>query len=319
MKLVAVVVTHNRLDQLQKTISRLLDEPIDRIVVIDSLSSDGTRRWLTLQTDPRLDVHLLDINGGGALGFETGMRRAMSHGPDWLMLMDDDARPEPGAVDTFRMMDKTGAEAVAAAARLPTGEICDMNRPWINPFWNIPTFFRTLFGGGRDAFHVGEKEYAAATSIPVHGASFVGLFLTRSAVTKGGFPDGRLFIYGDDVMYTLGLTQAGVKMVFAPAVRFEHDCSTVTREAIFRPLWKTYYHHRNLWFVYRRAAGPLLFWPLIALMIPKWLIKGRGLEAGARRTYRRLIRMAIRDAVMHNLTRSHSEITLSAKVEGRTI
>lgn len=311
-RIAAVVVTFNRHAHLERTLERLLAEPLDHILIVDSGSTDGSREYLAGIADPRVEAVFLARNGGGALGFETGMREAMSrHAPDWLLLMDDDARPEPGAVAKFRAMPRP-FDVAAAAAYFPSGGICDMNRPWVNPFWQAGTFLRTLTAG-RDGFHVGAKEYGMTGTVPIHGASFVGLFLSRKAVQQGGYPDGRMFIYGDDVHYTLGLTQKGLKTVFAPEIRFEHDCTTVSRGALFRPVWKTYYHHRNLWKVYRRAAGPVLFWPLIALMVPKWLLKGGELPEDERRTYRKLTRIAVRDAITGNMSREHSEILALAK------
>lgn len=312
MQIAAVVVTFNRLTHLQTTVARLLDEPLDHILIVDSGSTDGSRDWLAGQTDPRLQIVEMAHNGGGALGFETGMREAVARlDPDWLVLMDDDARPEQGAIAAFRAMAPT-VDVVAAAVRYPDGTICDMNRPWINPFSGPSIFMRTLLGGGREAFHVGPADYAGTRTKTIHGASFVGLFLSRHAVQAGGYPDGRMFIYGDDVHYTLGLSAKGMASIFAPNLRFEHDCSTLARGDVFRPLWKTYYHHRNLWRVYRRAAGPVLFWPLIALMVPKWLLKGGTLPPPERRIYRDLIRLAIADAARGHLARPHDEILARA-------
>ena len=51
-RLVAVVVTHNRLEKLKETLARLLDSPADElaaIVVADNASSDGTGAWLAAQ------------------------------------------------------------------------------------------------------------------------------------------------------------------------------------------------------------------------------------------------------------------------------
>lgn len=306
--LAAIVVTFNRLEQLRTTVARLLAEPLDHVLVVDSGSTDGAREWLATQTDPRLQTVFMERNGGGALGFETGMREAVGRfDPDWLVLMDDDARPAPGAIAAFRAL-RPDFDVLAAAVYFPSGGICDMNRPWINPFSGAGIFLRTLLGGGRDAFHVGAKDYAADNHAEIHGASFVGLFLSRDIVRRGGYPDGRMFIYGDDVFYTLGLTRAGAKSVFAPEIRFEHDCRSIGGDAVFRPLWKTYYHHRNLWRVYRRAAGPVLFWPLILVMVPKWLTKGRGLPEGERAIYRKLIRLGIRDAIAGHYGRNHEEV-----------
>lgn len=307
-RIAAVVVTFNRRAQLEVTLSRLLEESVDHIVVVDSGSTDGSREHVRGLDDPRIHPLFLDRNGGGAFGFEMGLREATGRfDPDWFVLMDDDARPEPQAIDVFRRRG-FDCDVVAAAVRDMTGAICDMNRPWINPFWHLRTFISTSFGGGRDAFHMGPADYASDEGRRIDGASFVGLFLSREAVRRGGFPDGRMFIYGDDVHYTLGLTRLGLVSRFEPAVRFRHDISTVTAGGVFRPMWKAYYHHRNLWHVYRRAAGPILFWPLMMLVLPKWLLKGKDLPAEERSTFRRLMRRALGDAVRGDFSRTHDAV-----------
>ena len=79
-QLVAVVVTCNRLDQLQFTVQRLLKfdaAELDAVVVVDNASTDGTGDWLATFDDPRLVVHRHAENGGSAAGFESGMRLAV--------------------------------------------------------------------------------------------------------------------------------------------------------------------------------------------------------------------------------------------------
>jgi hypothetical protein len=56
------------------------------------------------------------------------------------------------------------------------------------------------------------------------------------------------------------------------------------------------------------AVGPLLFWPLMLLLMPRWLSKGQELATTDRQTYRALIRLAIRDALSGSMDRRHGEI-----------
>lgn len=308
----AIVVTFNRRAALEKTLTRLLAEPLDHVLVVENGSTDGTREWLAELSDPRMVVIEMDHNGGGALGFETGMRAAKDwFDPDWLVLMDDDARPQPGAIAAFRMGLAQGrwqqAEALAAAVRFPNGSICEMNRPWVNPFASLSVFLRVLAGGGRAAFHVPDSAYVGGDRL-LDGTSFVGFFVARAGVARAGYPDGRLFIYGDDVLYTLGLTQAGGRLLFAPDLGFEHECATQIAGAIPRPFWKIYYNTRNRWLIYRRAAGPVIFPLLMAAILPKWLVSGSALPATERRICRKLIRLAIRDAWRGDFSRSHAEV-----------
>ena len=316
VRIVAVVVTHNRQAALERTLGRLLAEPVDQVIVIDNASTDGTAEWLATVGDARLHVTRLPDNRGGAGGFAEGVAQAVARfDPDWVLVMDDDARPEPGALRQFRAMDTAGLGAVAAAVYKTGGGICDMNRPSVNPFWHHKAFLRTLMGGGRMGFHLPDAAFAGQALVPIDAASFVGLFVSRAAIAATGLPDGRLFIYGDDVLYTLALRRAGIAMVFAPELRFEHDFQTFEGASLaFRPLWKSYYHYRNLLLVYHSAAG-LLFWPALLLILPKWAMKAKyyGPERGL---YLRLLWLAFADAMRGKLDRSHAEIVSRATLKG---
>ncbi len=307
MKLAAVVVTYNRIDHLRRTVARLLPEPVDHLIVVDNGSTDGSREWLARLEDGRVKVLLPGENGGGAAGFETGLRAAVAlFDPDWTVIMDDDARPVPGALTRFRAF-LPQADGLAAAVMYPAGGICEMNRPWVNPFWHGGAFVRTLMGGRR-AFHLGDAAYGAGAVCPIDGASFVGLFLSRRAIQLAGYPEGGLFIYGDDVLYTLTLAKRGGKIVFDPAVRFEHDCVQADPGRVWRPLWKTYYLHRNRWFVYRLAAGPVLFRPLIAVLAARWRRAAIRLPADDAVIYGKLLTLALQDARAGRRHRPHAEI-----------
>lgn len=299
-RLVAVVVTFNRLAQLQITLARLLASApgeLFAVLVIDNASTDGTGDWLRGQTDGRLHAILSGNNLGGAGGFNLGMRRAVEmFDPDWLVVMDDDARPEPDAFARFHAADLTGWDAVAAAVYFPDGAICGMNRPAMNPLRDLATFLKYASGQG-DVAHLTATDYAAAPK-RVDWSTFVGLFLSRDAIRRAGFPDPRLFIYADDVLYTLGLTRAGGRIGFLPDIRFEHDCASLAGGSSKRlnPFWKTYYYHRNQIFLYRALAGPwfwLVIWPLIA----KWGLKLRH-HRGMRRRFLRLMGWALRDGLL---------------------
>lgn len=314
--LVAVVVTHNRLEKLKATLARLLDsgaEDLQAVVVVDNVSTDGTAEWLAAQDSPRLVVQSSARNLGGAGGFETGMRLAVERfDPDWIVVMDDDARPAPGALAAFHAGAHPDDVARAAAVYFPDGRICEMNRPSVNPFWHIGVFLRTL-RRGRNGYHIPYSAYEAPAPRPIDLTSFVGLFLSRRIIRETGFPEGKLFLYGDDVIYTLRLRRRGLKIVFDPDLRFEHDCSTFENDQhrVFRPLWKVYYTYRNGLLMYRAAAGPL-FWPLLLLLVPKWWLAA-GRYGEDRATYLRLMRCAVTDAVLKRVRRSHDEVMALAR------
>ncbi|CUH51502.1 glycosyltransferase [Shimia marina] len=310
LRLVAVVVTYNRLEQLKITIARLLESPAEHlsaIVVADNASNDGTQEWLETVSDPRVYIERLNKNGGGAGGFEAGMRRAMQDcDPDWLVVMDDDGRPRPGAFAAFHRLDLSKWDGIASAVFFPSGEICEMNRPSRNPFWHRAEFIRTL-RGGRGGFHLRAEDYASDHGQPIDVTSFVGFFISRQAVEKIGYPDPDLFLYGDDGLYTLGLTNVGGRIGFEPSVQFEHDCSTFAgQRGRFRPLWKVYYYHRNLMLLYRLAAG-WMFWPVLLIILPKWFLKIRA-HGGERRIFLRLMWQAVKDGLRKHTNVEHDQV-----------
>jgi GT2 family glycosyltransferase len=311
-RLVAVVVTFNRLDQIKLTLDRLLacrPELLAKIVVVDNASSDGTSAWLDGLSDPRIDTVHLAQNIGGAGGFDAGMRRAVdAHDADWIVVMDDDARPFAGAIERF-MFTEPAADCVAAAVLYPDRGICEMNRPSVNPFTNPQAFFKTLMGRGRDGYHIARANYFTQVPVPIDLTSFVGFFVPRKCIEAIGYPDPNLFIYGDDVLYTLSLRRAGFSIAFDPRITFEHDCKTFDDDAVrhFTPLWKAYFAYRNGLFMYRQAAGPVLFWPIFVLCAAKWML-ATVRYSGNKRPYLRVLCAALWDAVRQDTRRCFTDV-----------
>ena len=82
MKIIAVVVTYNRLELLKRTVGCLQqNKPVSSIVVVNNGSTDGTADWLEAQ--PELVV-ISQANVGGSGGFFAGMQYAYQAGADWI-------------------------------------------------------------------------------------------------------------------------------------------------------------------------------------------------------------------------------------------
>ena len=310
-RLVAVVVTYNRLAQLKVTLARLLEtapKNLQAVIVFDNASTDGTTDWLASLCDPRLVIERSDTNLGGAGGFARGMALAQDRSnPDWMVVMDDDARPEPGALAAFHARDLSQWDALAAAVYFPDGRICEMNRPSRNPFSNSRAFWRTLLQG-RDGFHITPEAYNSDHALKIDVTSFVGFFISRKGLALAGLPDPGLFLYGDDGLYTLELSKKGGRIAFAPDIHFEHDCQTFanSQRGRFHPLWKVYYYHRNLLLLYRMAAG-WMFLPVLLVIVPKWLLKAR-FHQGERLLFLALIGRALRDGLMRRTNIAHETV-----------
>lgn len=298
-RLAALVVTRDRLDHLQKTLEALLQSDADvlgEVLVVDNQSTDGTAAWLAAHKDIRVTVLTQAENLGGAGGFEVGLTHMRDHtDADWVVMMDDDGRPAPGTLEAFQSTNRSAYDAWVTAVRYPSGGICEMNRPWRNPFWSFGGFLKAAFGG-RGGFHIDDSAYDASAPMEIDGGSFVGLFWSRRAIEKAGLPQGRLFLYGDDVLYSLALRRAGGRVAFDPALHFQHDCETFgADDGTIRPLWKVYYMRRNQLMVYRSAAGAL-FYPVAAAFALRWWMQAKR-YAGQGGTYRAVLKQAVKDGL----------------------
>ena len=305
MNLTDVIVTHNRCQKLQHTLAATLAQPFSAIIVVDNASTDGTRAWLAGQHDPRLHLILSEQNSGGAGGFAQGMIAALNYDPDWLVCYDDDAYPAPDALQQFTALDLGNTDSAAAAVYYPDGRLCEMNRPSYNPFWHPRKLLRTALGvftgRARGAFHVTDSAYQSAEALPIDSSSFVGFFVRADWVRRLPLPEPGLFIYGDDVLYTLNLTKHGARHRFLPTVRFIHDCSTFQNARRgYHPLWKAYFTYRNGLLIYRMAAG-VWFYPVALLKALLWLAAVRHYRN--KRRYLRLWWQAVRDGIRQDLSR----------------
>lgn len=312
MKICAVIVTYNRLLFLQQTIAHTLALDFSQVIVINNASTDGTEAWLDSCEDERLTVVHLTENIGGSGGFSHGMAMARDSGTDWIVCYDDDAWPYADALEKFRALNHEDFDAGAAAVYYEDGTICEMNRPSWNPFWHGRKLLGVILGvmgigNSRAAFHVNDAMYEG-DNVAIDTCSFVGFFIRREWLACLPLPDARLFIYGDDILYTLSCSKAGARLLFLPTVKFTHACTTMERgEKLYHPLWKNYYHFRNLMLIYRLAAGAwfYLVWPIKYL---QWRWYARRLQVSERSVYLRLLHAGVKDGLKHDLSKTHRAV-----------
>jgi rhamnopyranosyl-N-acetylglucosaminyl-diphospho-decaprenol beta-1,3/1,4-galactofuranosyltransferase len=133
-RIAAVVVTHDRLEMLQRLVKVLDSVPnLDEVLVVDNASTDGTGEWLAGLGGERVVSRTLDHNSGGAGGFHEGLGWAVRRGADLVWLMDDDGVPEPECLDLLLarsgdldfwgpvVVDEQDPERLVFPIRLPGG------------------------------------------------------------------------------------------------------------------------------------------------------------------------------------------------------
>jgi rhamnopyranosyl-N-acetylglucosaminyl-diphospho-decaprenol beta-1,3/1,4-galactofuranosyltransferase len=205
-RIVAVVVTYNRLGLLQRLVERLATVPeLDEVLVVDNASTDGTGAWLR---DVPVSGRTLEVNSGGAGGFHDGLAWAVERGADLVWLMDDDGLPEPDCLHALlehHDLDFWGPVVVDEddPARL--------------------VFPIRLPGGTRTVRQRGDVR-AAATDGLIRGVviPFNGVLVTRDLVDRIGLPRAEFFIWGDDVEYLWRAREAGARTATVVEAEVRH-------------------------------------------------------------------------------------------------
>lgn len=221
-RVVAVVVTFNRLSLLQRLLERL-DEvsELSEILVVDNASTDGTGEWLAGLDDrdpgearPTVPVlgRTLAENGGGARGFHDGLRWAMERGADLAWLMDDDGLPEVSCLR--RLLAEEDLDFWGPV-------VVDEDRP------DRLVFPIRLPGGSRTVHDVVDAERAATVGridgrIDDIVIPFNGVLVTRELVDRIGLPRSEYFIWGDDHEYRLRAEAAGARIATVVDARVHH-------------------------------------------------------------------------------------------------
>ncbi|HVS68676.1 MAG TPA: glycosyltransferase [Mycobacteriales bacterium] len=209
---VVVVVTYDRLALLLRCLDAIEGQTIrvNRVVVVDNAGSDTTRAAI-MQRHPRVEIHALSDNLGGAGGFAYGVATVRSQaGQIWLM--DDDAAPRPDALARLlTARDRYPGEPVLVASRVVDhgGRPIRMNVPRRRPF----------------ASKVARRAAGVAGCVPIRSASFVSVLIDGDACRRHDLPLAGYFIWNDDFEYTSRLLRDAVGL-WCPASVVEH--ATVT-------------------------------------------------------------------------------------------
>lgn len=247
----AVVVSFNRRPLLEEVIRGLEAQtlPLDRIVVVDNGSTDGSREFLR-SLDDRVELIEAGTNGGGAGGFSTGMAWALAAGAEFVWLMDDDAIPETDCAERL----------VEAADRFP-------DAPYIAPIivdghGAVADRSQPRFDGD-DADHIAA---ALAGYASIGSCSFVGPLIRADAARRTHLPYREFFIWHDDLEYTARLSAEG-RGIAVPRARIAH-LTSIRGSQSFVPN-RARYDIRNLAWCVRVSRPSILSWRawLISLTI----------------------------------------------------
>ena len=196
----AVVLTYNRRDLVEDCLRAISAQtvPVDRIVVIDNGSTDGTADMLARNWADVIELHILPKNLGAAGGFNAGIRMAYRSQADAIWVMDDDVMPDPDALE--RLID---ADALLRARDLDPPFVISTARTPGGIVTNVPDIDLTR----NSLSYQNWPELLEHCLVPVRRATFVSILLPRATIDEFGLPIASMFIWGEDTEYTARITR----------------------------------------------------------------------------------------------------------------
>lgn len=230
-KVIAVVVTHNRRQQLSECIDALRRQTrkVDAIFVVNNGSTDDTEEWLRLQHD--LDF-VTQGNTGGAGGFARAIQTGYVRGYHWIWCMDDDGLPKEDALENL----------LAAE----TNELRLLNCAVIDK--NDQESFVWKTGRHKKISEVNANEISGV------GHPFNGTLINHRIIARVGVPRQHLFLWGDETEYYYRITRKN-KIPVATITKSIHyhpaSAFSLKHDWDFANGWKLYYYIRNRYHIHK--------------------------------------------------------------------
>ncbi|PRI10193.1 glycosyltransferase [Leucobacter massiliensis] len=293
MRVTAVLVAYNRRELLREALGALAAQtrPVDRLVVVDNASDDGSgelaaemlERW-----GERARLLRLTRNTGGAGGFAAGIAAAVAEDDtDWVWVMDDDTVPHPEAL----------AEALAAHERYRGTGQDDLAVMGSRVVWTDGSDHPMNTPKPKIRASAEERARAAeAGGMEIRTISFVSAFLRAARVRELGLPIADYFLWNDDFEYSARLLR-GARGLSVPGSVVTHK--TAARGSSDQdPGPRFYYEVRNKLWVFRHSRGLLPWEKLLysGATVRRWL---RTFRASADRAQLRdCLRRGWRDGIL---------------------
>jgi GT2 family glycosyltransferase len=280
MKIAAAIVTHNRLQDLQRCVQSLRNQTttIETIIVVNNSSTDGTTNWLASQKDLHI-VH--QRNEGSAGGFYTAISVAKDLGQDLVYCVDDDCIVAGDAIAQILLarnrIDKPNEWILTSYVHDPLsgnyGPLADFlhrdfSRPPVRCFYKPEEL---------PPSHVWQGVYLN------WGHFFLGVLIPLKLISRVGLPDKQYFIRGEDYEYLLRCLQYS-RVGCVLASRVNHGMSAPGEDCAHKRLnFKGYLQMRNHLYInrlYYRSwrNSPIARVLKYTLLAADDLVRGHGID-----------------------------------------
>ncbi len=247
MRLAAVVLNWNGGERTLAALGSLAG--LD-VICVDNGSEDGSADAVAARF-PDVELIRTGVNLGFSAGNNVGIRRALSGGADWVLLLNDDAVADPGLATALGAAADARPDAGVLACKVYFAE-----PPDVLMYAGGRVNLRLGYSGRQDGF--GERDDGRFDELrDVERATGAAMAVSRAAIERAGFLDEALFAYAEDLEWCVRIRNAGFAIVFVPTARVWHVGSASTGG--LRSPTSLYYDTRNVIAVAERhdPRGPV--------------------------------------------------------------
>lgn len=255
-KVIAVVVTYNRLELLKHCIEKILKQNyLCDVLIIDNCSTDKTKEYIKnkYHVNKKVFYYRTKQNIGGAGGFNIGIRLAIKYKYDFIWIMDDDCMPLKNTLQEFINFEENNHGQygfLSSKVLWKDNTICNMNIQRQNVYFKVKDF--------------------NSKQVKISMASFVSLFIPTKIVENVGLPIKDFFIWTDDWEYTRRISLKYDCFLLNKSVVF-HYCNdnigaNISKTAEKR-LDRFKYLYRNDVYLYRREGIKGFLYEILRILL----------------------------------------------------
>lgn len=260
-KVCVLILTWNRVDDLLTCLSHLheLDYPNYEPLVVDNASEDGTVDAVK-EKYPHVTVLENPTNLGYAGGNNRGMKYALEHGADYVLIVNSDTVLPPNLIrELVRVASSSDDIAVVGAKNLKMDDPSTLWGAYIKVSYNR-LLVKVVGQDKKDG-----PRYFTVKEVP--GVIGCGMLVSRKAIEEVGGIDEFLFGYHEDMDWCQRAILKGYRLVYAGTAYILHkgSSSTDTTQERFLPMY--YFLARNSVIFARRYGNLMQFWRVIGLTV----------------------------------------------------
>lgn len=227
-------------------------------VVVDNASNDDSylvlkRRYLK---DEEVTILQAEQNAGFSSGNNIGIKYALDHGADNIMLLNNDTILDPEMIRI--LMNRVDNRSVCVPKMY---------------YYSSPN--KIWYAGGYINKRTGKIEHYGLNCLDcsqydedkvVNFATGCCLLMNRSVVEKVGLLSEEYFMYGEDVDYSLRMTDADIRIQYVADAKLWHKVGASSKSSALN----IYYDTRNKFYIYRKyhfnwTASTLFFLKMMLL------------------------------------------------------